>query len=437
MSENSQMSARVLNETDAYCPDCEMTHAARYEVVGDDVFFCVACPEEGVRALVSANAERFVELRRRSHVDIESAPGKPPFRMVNIVLITNACNFSCNFCYASAVPPEDARFVSLDDMRLLADRLRHEGCYTVSLCGGEPTLHPRLPEIIGIMRRRGILVTLVSNGYRLGTEPDLAKTLKRAGVKTVALQLDTLDPTTHAVFRNNAFVEEQKTAIKRCLAAGLRVMVTVTISKRNIDQLGDIVRYLLQFQPRLHMIAFQPLFDAGHVGDDFGPEQRICREEVIREFSRSAGEWGLQEDHFWPFPAFAPLKVAVHPDCGAIAALCRVGDRFVPFDDLVDVEALCASMAKFRETGAHYLLSVLRLMGLVWRHARRGRRAAVALSLCGLLTGRGRSGIVLLPIEAIMDTKCYDMQRACRCVTALRGADGCSQPGCFTSSREL
>jgi uncharacterized radical SAM superfamily Fe-S cluster-containing enzyme len=430
MSAETDRTVSVLNDTEAYCPVCNTRHPAHYESRGNHVFFCVNCPKQSFETCVSTDAARFCELRDRSLVDYARTPPHAPFRVVNIVLITNACNFRCNFCYASASPKEDAEFISVARLRHLAAQLQREGCYTVSLCGGEPTLHPELFEIIALMRRRRIMVTLVSNGYRIGTEPELAKSLKRAGVKTVALQFDTLDPETHRRYRNNTFIEEQKQAIRNCVEAGLRVAVTVTVSTHNLDQLVGVTDYLLQFQPRLHMIAYQPLFSAGHLGDDFGPERKVCREDVIEACGHS-NPWGLRGDHFWPIPAAPAFNVQVHPDCGAIAALCRTRDETVPLDKLVDVSALCKAMAQNSGSVRHYLQATLQLALLVLRFSRPGKRRTLAACLFGLLTGRGRSGIVILPIESITDSACYDIQRTQRCATALRRLDGRCQEGCF------
>jgi len=76
---------------------------------------------------------------------------------------TLRCNLACDFCFnrdlASLPDVEPADFA-----RML-DCLQAAGVDTLDLLGGEPTLHPRLDELVDAIAARRMRTTLSSNGH--------------------------------------------------------------------------------------------------------------------------------------------------------------------------------------------------------------------------------------------------------------------------------
>lgn len=91
-------------------------------------------------------------------------PGK-----VSAVLWTVGCTFRCPFCYnAELVLPELGaglpRLAASEVLARLAARRRLLDGVVVT--GGEPTLHPDLPELLAQVKGLGLLVKLDTNGSR-------------------------------------------------------------------------------------------------------------------------------------------------------------------------------------------------------------------------------------------------------------------------------
>lgn len=88
--------------------------------------------------------------------------------------ITNVCNLSCAFCPGTK---REKRFMSTDEFRFLASRLRGHTDYLYFHLMGEPLLHPRLEELLKIAGELGFKVLLTTNGTCL---PEREQTLLRA-----------------------------------------------------------------------------------------------------------------------------------------------------------------------------------------------------------------------------------------------------------------
>lgn len=75
---------------------------------------------------------------------------------------TLRCDQSCGFCFNRGLPP--AADVDPADFGRMLDSLQGAGVGTIDLLGGEPTLHPRLAELVGALAARGMRATLSTNG---------------------------------------------------------------------------------------------------------------------------------------------------------------------------------------------------------------------------------------------------------------------------------
>jgi cyclic pyranopterin phosphate synthase len=84
--------------------------------------------------------------------------------MANI-LLTDSCVRACPYCFAGAeMARHDAGPMAWDDIVYVADFLQASGERRVSLLGGEPTLHPDFPAVLGYFVARGFDVTVFTSG---------------------------------------------------------------------------------------------------------------------------------------------------------------------------------------------------------------------------------------------------------------------------------
>ena len=77
------------------------------------------------------------------------------------------CNLSCAYCneYDAVSQPVPAR-----PCCERVDQLADLGTAMITVSGGEPLMHPELDAMVARMRRRGMVATLITNGYYLSPE---------------------------------------------------------------------------------------------------------------------------------------------------------------------------------------------------------------------------------------------------------------------------
>lgn len=102
--------------------------------------------------------------------------------------ITTCCNLSCSFCPGTKRP---AAFLSPEDFRTLAAKLRPYGQYLYLHVMGEPLLHPQLPELLEICRALGFRATLTTNGTLLPKKQ--AALLDAPALRKVAISLHSFE----------------------------------------------------------------------------------------------------------------------------------------------------------------------------------------------------------------------------------------------------
>lgn len=108
---------------------------------------------------------------------------------------TPHCQLACPMCPRSAITPR--RPLEVEALRSWVARGDFAGSYFVELqLAGEPLLHPRLRDLVAILKDAGMLVGLSTNGVMLAA---LASRL--AGVDLLTVSLDSLDPARYGAIR--------------------------------------------------------------------------------------------------------------------------------------------------------------------------------------------------------------------------------------------
>jgi len=155
------------------------------------------------------------------------------------IYITSKCNLRCLHCYMG-----DAGNVNMDknNFKKLLNKLIKLGASKITFLGGEPTLHPFLPEFIEIAKQMGV-------GYvRLDTNGEFdSKLLNDAAFKKlsdISFSLDGVDAKTHAKIRSVKNYNSIIKNIKKAVALKYKVRVTMTANSYNFRQIEKVAAKL-------------------------------------------------------------------------------------------------------------------------------------------------------------------------------------------------
>ena len=105
------------------------------------------------------------------------------------VVPVRRCNIECGYCneFDKVSQP-----VPLGEMTKRIETLAALGTSGIAFSGGEPLLHPELEDMIRLIRRRGMLAGLITNGYLLS--PARIRALNDAGLDFCQISIDNVEP---------------------------------------------------------------------------------------------------------------------------------------------------------------------------------------------------------------------------------------------------
>jgi uncharacterized radical SAM superfamily Fe-S cluster-containing enzyme len=303
------------------------------------------CPEHGAsEALVSSDAEWNLaagkynkpgalpyafagEVERGCPHDCGLCPEHQQHTCMGIIEITNRCNLGCSTCFADAGQGYD---LTLEQVETILDRFveTERQPEVIQISGGEPTLHPRVLEIIAAAQAHKIRhVMLNTNGLRIAEDRDFVQRLAEVN-PTIYLQFDGLTAPTHQALRRRDLRAVKQRALDNLAAVDMSVVLVATIARGvNEHEIGDIVRFGLE-HPAARGISYQPVtFTGRYLEQD--PLNRVTITEVLHALEK-------QTDGLFRVDDFIPVPCP-HPDCSACTYAVIDGERVVPIPRIVNV----------------------------------------------------------------------------------------------------
>lgn len=411
---------KLLRQTTALCRRCHSSHPADVVIRDGKVIGIVHCADRDDEVELSSNPELYIELTGRSSTRINELPPAGLKFVLNYLSITNACNFHCTVCGANAGGPGKHTFLTVDEICRRAREAREQGARILHLFGGEPTLHPALLTIIRQLTGLGLSVGLVTNGFRLGREPEFASALQRSGLKRVCLQFDSLQQASLEVL-SRGFLEEKKQAIRHVLDAGLHLGLNCTATRQTLSEMGELVEHGLSLGSGVRNMTFGCAAPVGRFLISEG--DTVDREQIVTALTGAQGGRFFGLEDVLPLPAFLPWGLQVHPDCGVHILLLRFPGRACPLNDYVDLRRLYHRLSAQRGRANFFSTRGLPLLQLCL--SVRVRRLPALLSwAAGIVLRKDGYGFLNIAITDYRAAAFLDEQRLGRCASAFHTSVG-------------
>ncbi len=194
--------------------------------------------------------------------------------------LTDRCDLACTYCRPPSGGPRHARraeMLRFEEVARVVGVLGRMGIRRVRLTGGEPLVRR---NAVGLVERLtaidGLEVVMTTNATRLAS---MATDLARAGLRSVNVSLDTLDPARFARLTAGGDVRRVVAGIEAALDAGLPVKLnTVPLMGVNEDELGALVDWAWARAITPRFIELMPM----GAGGSLDPRARIPTAEVVR-----------------------------------------------------------------------------------------------------------------------------------------------------------
>ncbi|MGD9559849.1 MAG: radical SAM (seleno)protein TrsS [Oscillospiraceae bacterium] len=307
----------VLHTTQSVCPVCLQRLNAAYVQRDGAVFLEKTCPEHGAFSVPIAHdaalflrwmpqtanippKEALTPSLRGCPYDCGPCAAHQQTACCVLMEITQRCNQSCPYCYASSGASE-ADDPPLEEIERQLDFLKAQGegrPFNIQLSGGEPTVRKDLPLIVKMAVEKGFpYIQLNTNGRRLADET-YARALKKAGVSAVFLQFDGTTDAIQMKMRGEALLETKLKAIESCRAARLPVALVPVITRGvNDGDIGNIMRLAVHNVDVVKGVHFQPVSYFGrYPGTDDG---RFSMFDVLAAIEAQTGGQ-FKVEHFAP-----------------------------------------------------------------------------------------------------------------------------------------
>jgi SynChlorMet cassette radical SAM/SPASM protein ScmF len=158
--------------------------------------------------------------------------------------LTEGCNLACRHCWIAPKYQGGGKSYPALPVELFESIIQQGkplGLSSVKLTGGEPLLHPQIRELLDIVRKEDLGLTVETNGVLC--TPELAKDLASCKGPFVSVSLDGADAETHEWMRGvEGSFEAALQGVRNLVSAGLRPQVIMSIVRRNKDQIERVVR---------------------------------------------------------------------------------------------------------------------------------------------------------------------------------------------------
>ncbi|MDD5181700.1 MAG: radical SAM protein [Candidatus Nanoarchaeia archaeon] len=398
MNNNNSISASafpkakgLLERTKSVCPKCmeeKKLNLIAAEIVKEDnnVFLIKTCKQHGeFKELLSEDAGWYSKLRDCAVEGDKSENAKPCSRscpldcglcaahksvplIVNIE-VTNRCNLNCPYCYAHYGATSTLYEPTYEELTKMIDMLADYKPYkipAVQFTGGEPTMRREIVALVAHAHERGIRqIQLATNGLRLAEDANLAKRLRKAGLKTIYLKFNGVSEKT-----NPENLKQMPQILGNCRAAGFDsiVLVPTIIRSFNNQEIGEIIRFGINNMDIIRGINFQPVSFSGNMTKGNLQKHRYTIDMLMRDIEKQTCEiyadYNVKASDILPATCVAPLsflaeqlkgrqqpKFSMNPKCGSgtIIYVSKDGQKLYPFPQFIDVPNLMRSISSEAE----------------------------------------------------------------------------------------
>lgn len=262
------------------------------------------------------------------------------FRRVPVeaqLIVTRRCNLSCGYCTEYDKVSE---MIPLSVLKERIDALHRLRVINVSLLGGEPLMHPDLPEIVAYADRHA-QVSVTTNGF-LVTEALIGR-LNAAKLSNLEISIDAVTPDRTGYIQKNLKTLRPKLALLQRFAK-----FDINVNLVLCDQTKDRFKGMLE---EVKAMGLRVSIDLLHGSDGavaIGGQEYL---DLWEHYYRASDPFSYLEEKY----GADLLKGDTH-----VQWKCRAGARFFYVDEFGKVQLCSAQRGRLNKPLAEYTTQDLR-----------------------------------------------------------------------------
>jgi radical SAM protein with 4Fe4S-binding SPASM domain len=165
--------------------------------------------------------------------------------------LTLKCNFNCIHCGSLAGSARQQE-LSLNECFAIADQIIDLKCKKMTFIGGEVFLFKGWEKIANYFSDHGLIVNLMSNGYKIGKEE--IDQIKFANLSNVGISLDGTETIHNSIRGNKRSFSQIQNAFNLLNKAGIQIAVVTSLLEMNFPILNELYQFLVNNNVNLWQI---------------------------------------------------------------------------------------------------------------------------------------------------------------------------------------
>lgn len=345
--DSPQKSYDFLEYTTSLCPECLKTVPGKIVACDGKVYIRKQCAVHGHQEeLMEDNAGYFIHRNEFSRpgsacelqtgtvngcpYDCGLCPNHEQHTCIGLIEVNTGCDMRCPTCYAESGKPGELSLPMIQQMIDFYIASEYGNAEILQLSGGEPTLHPRILDVLDYARSTKLAyVMLNTNGLRIAKDESFVKELARlVGNFEVYLQFDGLDGRVSEKLRGRDYMPEKLRAVEMLEKYNVPTTLVMTVqSGENDGQIGDVVAFAMRHR-NIRGVNFQPVAFFGRRTVASPPQNRATLTGVLQKIEAQTAGLVKTAD-------FAPLPCDV--DRVAVTFLYRKLGAYAPVTRGIDL----------------------------------------------------------------------------------------------------
>ncbi len=166
------------------------------------------------------------------------------FRKDNLMKVTitlnRGCNLNCSWCYASKTGFKKELDMGEDVFKKILSFCEEAKAKSVCLIGGEPTIYPKIHDVIRALKEKSMYFSIVSNGLIFKSVEEV-KRFKDSGLEHITISVKSYDKETYNAVTGKDSFDDVIAALRNLVENGIDVAASYVLSEESIVGIKEMV----------------------------------------------------------------------------------------------------------------------------------------------------------------------------------------------------